>query len=315
MSHTSSPLSDRTAPLFLRLVTPAWRLKKPAKLGPADSSVFILSTGRTGTVYISDILTQLDDVHSVHEPKPSRVLNAWTTAFLMGAVSVPAMASVLGVARQKSLKNIQGKRIYVESNNFIAGFADALPHVFDNETVIHIVRDPRDFITSLTNRGDDKGIRRWFNRYVPFWAYVPKGSSKKQLNALTRATHRWVAINHYLSDYGTRNPDSYHLFMFEAVFAKKQPSAALKKLFKACGLTANDLARLDYDAKPRAHASRFSLLDPPGDANNASKHAHMAKWKDWSPAEAQAVHDICGPLMKKYGYGHEPEWQAKLSNS
>ncbi|HET6924804.1 MAG TPA: hypothetical protein VFH39_03175 [Candidatus Saccharimonadales bacterium] len=297
----------RRAPLFLRLVTPQFRVGRLNKLQPAPNSVFILSTGRTGTVYLADLLNQLDGVVALHEPKPSRVLNAWTTAFLEGRISVDFMTAALAGKRRKTFKNVHAKRLYVESNNFIAGFADALGAVFDDPVVVHLVRDPRDFITSLTNRGDDRGIRKLFNKYVPYWAYVPEGVKKRQLNALTRAAYRWVAINEYLDDFGTRSRNC-HFFKFEDVFDREHPDQ-LHELLRAIGLTNRDISRLDFAAKSRPAQPRFSLLDRPSDSANRSKHAAMAPWREWTAAERQEVDRICGPLMRRYGYGSEPEWQ------
>jgi hypothetical protein len=296
---------SRTAPLFLRLVTPLLRARPTSKLQPAATTTFVLSTGRTGTVYIADLLNQLDGVVALHEPKPSRVLNAWTTAFLEGRVAGRFMATALFVKRRKTLKNIRAD-LYVESNNFIAGFADALHDVFENPTVIHLVRDPRDFATSLTNRGDDRGLRGFFNRYVPCWAYVPAGLKKRQLTPLTRPAYRWVAINEYLNTYGKSHPN-YHFFKFEEVFGKNDQTE-LKRLLRAIGLGTKQISQLDFQAKARSDQPKFSLLDRPSTSTNASKHQTMPKWRDWSAEQRHAFEKICGPLMREYGYGEEPEW-------
>lgn len=301
-----------TAPLFLRLVTPQLFAGKPSRLSPAKKSVFILSTGRTGTVYLADILNQLDGVLAAHEPKPSRVLNAWTTAYLEGKVADRFMAAALAGKRQ-NLANLD-LEFYVESNNFIAGFASSLDQVFKNASVIHIVRDPRDFVTSLTNRGDASGIRGLFNKYVPYWAYRPKGVRKSKLTAYTRPAYRWMAINQFLSDWGKNHPSNYHFFKFEEVFDKKNP-VKLKPLLRAIGLTDKQISRLDFAAKPRPAKASFSLLDKPASSQNQSKIQIMAKWRNWSQADKQAVADICEPLMRRYGYGGEPDWQNGLKIS
>lgn len=297
------------APWFLRLVTPVLRPRQGVRLQPGAQTVFVLSTGRTGTVYLADLMAQLDGVVSVHEPKPSRVLNAWTTAFLEGHVADDYMATALYTKRQKAMGRLQAQ-LYVESNNFIAGFAEALEQVFENPTIIHIVRDPRDFATSLTNRGDNVGIRRFFNEHVPYWAYVPKGLRKRDLTPLTRPLYRWQAINSYLSAYGEGRPN-YHYFKFEDIFDKKQPGE-LRRLLSAMGATKQQIDQLDFAAQPRAHQPRFSLLDRPASSANASKYSDMAPWREWNSSEAKTCQDICGQLMERYGYGDEPAWRRLL---
>lgn len=298
-----------SAPFFLKLVTPQLRAHTISeKLRPGKSNVFVLSTGRTGTVFVANLLEQVEGIDARHEPKPSRVLNAWTTAYLEGKVSDKFMAAALASKRRK-LADVN-KDIYVEMNNFVAGFAGAANDVFENAHIIHIVRDPREFITSLTNRGDDDGIRRLFNKYVPYWAYLPKGVKKHDLTALNRAAYRWVAINQYLSDWGKTHPKQYHFFKFEDLFSRSD-AHKIDPLLKAIGLTKSRLAGLNYSPQSHYKKPRFSLLDRPIDSTNSSSRQEMAKWPDWSRSDKQKVEQICGPLMKKYGYGGEPNWPTK----
>lgn len=298
-----------SAPLFLKLVTPQLAAGRPPKLAPAKSSVFVLSTGRTGTVFLAGLLDQVSSVISAHEPKPSRILNAWTTAYLEGKVSDEFMAAVLANKRRGLADT--NKDIYVEMNNFIAGFAEAASEVFENASVIHIVRDPRDFITSLTNRGDDEGIRKFFNKYVPHWAYVPRGIKKRDLDAFTRAAYRWVAINESLSGWGKKNPGRYHLFKFEDILDHNNPHK-IDPVLEAIGLRHKQISGLNYAPEPHYQKAKFSLIDRPIDANNTSSRQAMAKWRDWTDDDKKRVAEICGPLMNQYGYGDEPEWLAAL---
>lgn len=297
----------RSAPLFLRMVTPLLTAHRVRQYKPASRSVFLLSTGRTGTVYIADLLNQVDGVLALHEPKPSRVLNAWTTAYMEGRISVRYMAAALSAKRRKLFAKLPASlRIYVESNNFVAGFAPALPDVVDDPVVIHIVRDPRDFVTSLTNRGDDAGIRGFFNRYVPYWAYLPPGVRKRSLTRYTRPAYRWVAINQLLSDYG-RSHKNYYCFKFEELFDKANQTK-LHELLQAVGLTTQQISKLDFAPKSRTNQPRITLLDRPLDSANRSKHRAMDNWQQWPLADKKAVATICNPMMRRYGYGGETDW-------
>ncbi|MCA9325296.1 sulfotransferase domain-containing protein [Candidatus Saccharibacteria bacterium] len=307
----SSDAKPRRAPLFLRLVPSQLSAGGVKRLHPAPRTTFVLSTGRTGSVYLADLMNQLDDVVSLHEPKPSRILIAWTSAFLEGHVSRDYMSAVLANKRRKLLADVE-TGLYVESNNFISGFADSLEDVFDNPTVIHVVRDPRDFVTSQTNRGDSSGLRGFLNKYVPYLAYTPEGKKQRQLDALERGAYRWEAINKYLSDYGNRNPNRYHYFKFEEVFDKKNKSE-MKRLLKACGLSTKQISELDFEDRSTQHAqSGFSILDKPQDSSNSSRVERMKKWREWSDEDAKRLQVVCGPLMKQYGYGNEPEWRKTI---
>jgi hypothetical protein len=285
----SSLSGNNKAPLFLKLVTPAVRARSITKLKPAKSSVFILSTGRTGTKFLADVTNQLPGIDARHEPKPTLVLQAWTSAFLEGKVSDDYMRSVLYGKRHKLLKDVDVD-IYIESNHFIDGFVTHLNDVFENPTIIHIVRDPRDFITSMINRGNDSGLKLLINKYVPYWAYAPAGVKRHKMTALQREAEHWQAMNRVLSEYG-KSHDNYHFYKFEDVFSADKPKL-LKDLYKKMGLSDKQIAQLDMDRAEK----------------NKSRIAAMPAWQEWSAADRKQVQAICGDLMATYGYGTEAEW-------
>jgi len=273
-------MSKSIAPFFLRLVTPFFHASDIHKLTPAPRVVFILSTGRTGTKYIGDLLNQLPGVVSVQEPRPSRVLQAWTSAFLESKVSRDVMANVLYNKRVKLLGHPRGN-LYVESNHFIDGFIDVLPEVFDNPIVIHIVRDPRTFVPSMINRGNDHGWKLLINKYVPFFAYAPEGVKRSAMTPIERESYHWVGMNRVLADYGAKHPENYHLFKFEGIFESKN----FRELLSTIGITNEQYSQLKLDTY-----------------KNPSRYNRMPKWEEWSKADQKVLLKICGPLMKKYGY-------------
>ena len=66
----------------------------------------------------------------------------------------------------------------------------------------------------------------------------------------------------------------------------------------------------------------FAFLELPGghidwdhilnEKVNISKRRCFPKWRNWDSKQANVVEKYCGELMKKYGYGTEEEWKAKL---
>ncbi len=275
---------------MLRLLS--WRklLGGTRKLRAGKKTVVIISTGRTGTKFLESFFSGHPEVLAVHEPKPSRILKLWSNAKLEGKTPDSFLAKVLYGYRKKALKK-NYPAIYVESNPFIVGFSGVLDDVFDKPIIIHIVRDPRSYIKSALNHGNTRGIKKIFNKYVPFWYPDIKkihGLSREP-NLMIRTAYYWHDINKHLRESCSKSP-GYHLFRFEDLFSSDHDQ--LKKLLKAAGLG---------DVK----------IDIPA-AKNQSKDKAIKGWQDWSREDCRQIDNICRAQMKAYGYGNEPEWLKKL---
>ncbi len=244
--------------------------------------VFILSTGRTGTTFLADFLNHYGNITAAHEPKPSRVLRMWSMASLEGRVSKDYLAAAFSKKRHKALKNVHTP-VYIESNPFVAGFTDALKELFDDPIIIHVVRDPRTYITSSINHGNTVGLKSFFNKYVPFWVYTPKGYRQSQLEPVLRTAEHWRVINETLQKYG-KSSKNYYLFKFEEVFSGKQEK--LGDLLKIIGAPKGALEEFKNSKVPR----------------NKAQHNQIKSWEEWPKSQREQVEKICGKLMQSYGY-------------
>lgn len=275
-------------PFILRLITPFF-FRQSKRVKSSNKYVFIVSSGRTGTKFIADYFNHFDGVVAVHEPKPSRILRMWTTAKLEGKVNDADLSSVLYKKRER----LSRTNVYIESNPYLSGFINSFDEVFESSTVIHIVRDPRDYVKSAVNHGNYGGIKNFFNRYVPYW--YPDVAKivgiKNKLNPTMRVACYWKVVNEFLSKEGLKSKN-YHLLKFEDVF--DDSGSGLRQLEKLIGIEDS--------------SSRVSL-----DRINKSKHNAIESWQEWSPSECQQMDKIWQPLAKKYGYCQEKAWKDKIS--
>ena len=284
-----------SAPLLLRLITPAFS-SKSGKLESSRRSFFILSTGRTATTFLAELFDSNKDIQALHEPKPSRILRMWSMASFEKRVSNAFLRSVL-YRKRKKIFNSSTSAIYIESNPFLVGFTHVLSDVFEKPMVIHVVRDPRDFVKSSLNHGNDRGIKLFFNTHVPYWyPRVEKllGLTGKQPMKV-RAAAYWTLVNKYLEDYGNRNPDNYILLRYEDIFSGNQSD--MKKLISLIG------------------KSETTLLDKALSSKsiNASRYNATPSWTNWSQEDCRKINELCQPLMASYGYGLETEWLDKVA--
>ncbi|MBI4034522.1 sulfotransferase domain-containing protein [Candidatus Saccharibacteria bacterium] len=278
-------------PLVPTLLSLPRLLRPKINLGKLDKKVvFVLSTGRTGTQFLAHYFNEYPDVFAVHEPPPSWRLRMWSMAFVQGRTSTPVLRRVINKFRGRSISRLT-EPVYLESNNFAVGFAPAIKAEFKNAVIIHVVRDPRDYITSALNHGADSGLKGLANRYFPYW-HLRSGLWANPKEIFERTARYWTIVDELLSSAGRGYPH-YYRFTFEQLFAAD--TKALAEIAKALGL------KLRPDAAVRKQEKA-----------NVSRLRVMPNWPDWTAEQAKIVDKICGAGMKRYGYGREPNWRALL---
>lgn len=279
-------------PHILRLITPFF-FGRAKQIDSVDRSVFIVSSGRTGTKFIADYFSQFEDVKAVHEPKPSRILRMWTTARLEGKVDNDVLSGVL-YKKRRSLEREAKTHIYIESNPYLSGFVGSFDGVFKNSIVIHIIRDPRDYVKSAANHGNFGGIKNLFNSHVPFWyPDVAKiNGLKDKITPKMRVACYWKEINEFLSDEGSKL-GNYHLLKFEDIFDSS--GSGLKQLEEIIGL----------QPSPKNEQNLAAI--------NKSRGSAVDSWQSWSSAECRQMDKLWQPLAKKHGYCQDKAWRDKVS--
>ena len=118
--------------------------------------IFILGTGRSGTVTIANIFSSIYNAIAFHEGGLIRDKNRKDTfPPLTGIENRKVQDGNLSVAleqiksRVDFIKNLDEDKIYVESNNFIWPYIPALKQEFPDLKIIHLIRDPYKCIRSL----------------------------------------------------------------------------------------------------------------------------------------------------------------------
>lgn len=257
---------------------------------------FILSHGRTGTKFLADYFnTNFDGVIALHEPHPSYWLRICSNLHTAGLLNQQQMAAIYRRSRSHILRGIPPATLYIESNPFAYGFADAFTTFEPPPVIIHIVRDPREFVRSAFNHGSADG-RKWLtSQLVPFWA-PPLRRYQRSVVHPTRVGHfaaHWRHVNQYLARVG-EGYTRYYRFKFEELFDVESPQFG--ELCEALGLA-------------------YPGLDVPltrSQAINRGRLNQMKRWPEWDAEQCRELDAICSPLMQEYGYGTEPEWHQCL---
>jgi hypothetical protein len=205
------------------------------------------------------------------------------------------MAAVLRASRA-TINRRRADRDYLESNPFLFGFAGVLPEVYENPLVLHVVRDPRDFVRSSLNYGTWTGLKRLAAAIVPFWFpdVARLLDAGPDLTPIGMFAGHWRLVNEFVAHHAGARA-GYHCLRYEDIF-----DAEHSGLRRMCALLGRpypgDAAILGPEA--RINTGRLTLL---------------GRWTSWKPEQCRELDRLCGSLMRTFGYGAEPDWQRVIN--
>ena len=143
--------------------------------------ILIISTGRTGTIFLSRLFSDLypfdpaqgkPDVASYHERGASRLIQILTHLHFSHLFPKSGLKFTWKLLKGNEIVSCE-KKFHIDANNFLYGLASLAPELYPNLKVIHIVRDPRTYVTSQLNFSRQKRTSFIANYLVPFWQPNP----------------------------------------------------------------------------------------------------------------------------------------------
>ena len=264
--------------------------ENPVFAGRLEKVVFIVSTGRTGTMALARYFnTCYGRVKAVHEPRPSWRLRVVSNRYLCGRLSKKDLVRALIRYRRKPLERVQ-QPLYIEANNVLHGFLDAFDDVFEAPLIVHVVRDPRTYIRSWINFGVFRGLKGLVSRLFRSWLLRPGTYEEnparlwREMRPAERLAWYWNAINSELSRGKDLFGERYLHVRFEDVFG--DDGNQLMRLARWIGLP---------DTPSLLEEFRKGKI-------NASPDRGFAPWEEWDRDLKLRVLSLCGPLMAQYGY-------------
>lgn len=263
--------------------------------------ILILSTGRTGTIFLARLFSSLYPmVDSYHERGNSRPIQILTNLHFSHLLPASVVRAAWKYFKGQEIATCE-KDFHIDANNFLYGLAALAPELYPNLKVLHIVRDPRDYVTSQLNFSRQKRTSFIGNYLVPFWQPNPFLVGELPL---TQAFHFsrfqkycwvWDFKNRIMSRLN-HSATPYLCVRFEDLF-ENNPEATFKQITEFMGL-------------PQVE----DILNHFSEPANSSKPTFFPEWRGWSSRQAAQLHALCGEQMQKYGYGNEPDWLGKLQS-
>jgi len=204
--------------------------------------------------------------------------------------------------------------IYVESNPYLSGFIEVLGEVFEDASVVHVVREPRAYVRSGVNFGAFRGMKKLAAEWWPDWFPKPENAELRVQNSEPRSGPLTPAFSPEYSGEGERGADlkwgemdaierlawfwslvNSHLNRGEQLYGQRYLRIRFEELFSGDGLE-----RLtDWMGLPRSSAM---IEEAKRERVNASKGEQLPEWEKWCGADQHKVMRHCEKLMRVYGY-------------
>ena len=245
---------------------------------------FVISTGRCGTELLTRLLSEAPELFVKHAPKPE--LEYVSSKIHAEKPSIECLSYAILAARFDVYFQYAFERglMYVETNNRITFFAEALADILPNARFIHLVRNPASFVRSGMRRGyyDGKAIqhqRLIFNGLDP----------KNELTRLQKIALEWNEINSYCEHFKKgEGSDRVITLNSESLFSQ---AAVTHRIFEFLGV--GD----PFDSvKGKRRLSR--ILGAPV---NAQVTGNFPAYNDWSELQKRELRGLA-TLAECYGY-------------
>jgi hypothetical protein len=248
---------------------------------------------------LRDLVPQAVVYHEAGER--SRLINILTHAHLSGFSPISAPISAWERAVKPGLLDCPND-IYIDSNNQLYAFIHLHPGFYPGLRVVHLVRDPREYVRSHINWARHRVKSFIANYLTPFWqpnAWLLKEMSYKtwwHLSRFERFCWIWDYKNRIIGQFEHR-AYPYLRLRFEDFFDGLDPINELNRLLTFIG------------QEPTSSQASQHLFDRP---INPGKRKTLPPWTQWSRAQCIQLDTHCAQTMTSYQYGLEKEWQTKL---
>lgn len=246
---------------------------------PAD---FVLSAGRTGTVFLTNLFEQFDGVEVVHEPFPARyelVLGNIRNDLGIGRSLV---RNLFVSARSGRFSESEQDKQYIEINPLICPVIDQLKELKRPLQVVHMVREPLSWAKSICAFRASKFVRPLYP-LIPFANPYPSPRPEgwRELSNIEKQLWRWRFCNEQILAHKSEF-SRYTLIRYEDLFCQDEE------------IRESNLRRI---------CEVFQLPFEQIDVSTAfEQRKNPAPKRDVEDVSIESIERICGGLAVELGY-------------
>ncbi|MHA1284996.1 MAG: sulfotransferase family protein [Promethearchaeota archaeon] len=236
---------------------------------------FILSIGRSGTKFLSNLLNKAPNSIVVHEPVRSD-FRAHQIAFHNETHSYKYIKKF---RKKEIFLRLRKKdfKVYGEVNSVLRRHCKALKELFPNAIIIHLVRDGRDVVRSIMSRNTmttrDPNTRDIYPKKDDPWNLKWHSMSRFE-----KLCWYWKVENEYLDQH------LKYRIRFEDIISDYNYFS--NNLLKILNL---DISKETWENEIKT-------------PKNITLKYTIPHWKDWDETMLNKFNKICGEMMRRYDY-------------
>jgi hypothetical protein len=255
------------------------------------SPVFVLSTGRSGSKLIVNLLNLSDNVTAYHEPRP--MLQYFSNYAYHHQQEEEILCNMINAARMELVLEVFIKnQIYVESNQCLTFFAPVIAQLFKKSKFVHLIRNPGDFVRSAVRKGWHKNDSIWESGRVKMgdkeqWA---------QMDQIERLSWLWMTTNQFIEDFKTKVHKSRAFTLkFEDLVQKEK---TVKKLLKFIDCHHIAPEKIEQIQRTKINELHIHPNEPP----TMKKVADFPLFNQWDDETKHKLAGLVKDTSLRYGY-------------
>jgi hypothetical protein len=245
--------------------------------------VFVLSTGRAGTHWLSELIKIDKSVKVLHSPSPTLASQSSVAYDILcdnpSVNELNLLKEIYLSARENYIRySVKTQRRLVETNNYITFFAPVLKDLFPDALFVHLIRHPVDFIISglkrdyYTNKPDD------IKRIIP--QNMKRGWDRS--DRVSKIAALWAETNRFIEEFKSELDVSRQFTLSFSEFN-------ITRLLELTGFMETEVSLKRIENR----------IDKP---SNKQISGDYKKYDSWKQDEKNAVKEICGFWAEKYKF-------------
>ncbi len=259
--------------------------------------VAIISTGRTGTRFLSSLINRhTSDCYSLHEPFGIRTKNL-AIKYHKGEINKQIASKQITRQRVAILRNlyILGKNTFVESDGNLTYLLPVIRSNFSKYKIIHVIRDGKDVVRSFCSRTVNLNghiVQKYALKQ--YWPFVPMDvgveldtNRWRELSLIGKGAWSWNYLNKYILEEEAQDENILSV-RFEDIFNAGDDFSCLKSIFSFIGTKclAND-KELKAAMKVKINRTKKFLVPP---------------FEDWSEDDQKLFFEFTTDINHIFGY-------------
>lgn len=216
-----------------------------------SSPIFIVSTGRSGTKFLAELLKIACNIETYHEPSPT--LMSISRDMFNEELSAKQQQIVFKAARHESMiKHILANVRYVESNQTLVSLIDGILLTIPNAKILCLTRNPIKFANSAYKKGWFENDTIWENNRIV---------KNKNRDSIINILNYWVVVNTLLVDKTKNYPNNCKLFMLENIVSDDN---VVKELMAFLDIKNYNHNKILKKTKIKVNTNKFNSWDHEG---------------------------------------------------